>query len=416
MIVARALCQDRSEDLDLAFARLGLPRPAREYLLEKLPHSQVLLTGLTKVEGRFLRALAEASSAPGREEFPAYVAGDQAKRPGTALLSGRRDQLERAREAAAKEPELRALADALQRVLVVPTQRVLRVGEKVFELGRRTLLMGVVNVTPDSFSDGGKFLEADQAITQGEALVRAGADLLDVGGESSRPGAAPVSPDEELRRVLPVVRRLRESTGVPISIDTTKAAVAEEALAAGASLVNDISGLNADPGVLGVVSRARAKAALCVMHMQGTPQTMQAAPRYQDVVEEVLAFLHGAAGRAVEAGLSPEQVLVDPGIGFGKTAGHNLALLRRLGDLRQLGYPVLVGTSRKSFLGALSGGKPAAERLWATLGSLAAVAALGGADVVRVHDVAEARDALAVADAVRQAAEAGDAFGTPARV
>jgi len=413
MIVARSICQDRPEDLDLAFARLGLPRPAREYLFEKLPHAQVLLTGLTRVEGRFLRALAESSSAPGREEFPAYVAGDQAKRPGTALLSGRRDQLERVREAASKEPELRELAAALGRLLAVPGERVLRAGDKVFELGKRTLIMGVVNVTPDSFSDGGKFLEADQAVAQGEALARAGADLLDVGGESSRPGAAPVGPEEELRRVLPVVKRLRASTGVPISIDTTKAAVAGEALAAGATLVNDISGLSADPGILAVV--AKSKAALCVMHMQGTPQTMQAAPRYQDVVEEVLAFLHGAAGRAVEAGLSPERVLVDPGIGFGKTAGHNLALLRRLGDFRQLGHPVLVGTSRKSFLGALSGGKPAAERLWATLGSLAAVAALGGADVVRVHDAAEARDALAVADAVRLAAEAGDAFGTPAR-
>ena len=413
MIVARSICQDRPEDLDLAFARLGLPRPAREYLFEKIPHAQVLLTGLTRVEGRFLRALSELSSAPGREEFPAYVAGDQAKRPGTALLSGRRDQLERAREAAAKEPELRELEAALGRVLAVPGERVLRAGGKVFALGQRTLVMGVVNVTPDSFSDGGKFLDADQAVAQGEALARAGADLLDVGGESSRPGAAPVGPGEELRRVLPVVKRLRASTSAPISIDTTKAAVAEEALAAGASLVNDISGLSADPGLLAVV--AKAKAALCVMHMQGTPQTMQAAPRYQDVVEEVLAFLHGAAGRAVAAGLSPDQVLVDPGIGFGKTAGHNLALLRRLADLRQLGHPVLVGTSRKSFLGTLGGGKPAAERLWATLGSVAAVAALGGADVVRVHDAAEARDALAVADAIRQATEAGDAFGTPPR-
>jgi dihydropteroate synthase len=322
--------------------------------------------------------------------------------------------LERAREAAAKEPELKELEAALRRLLAVPVERVLRVGEKVFPLGGRTLVMGVVNVTPDSFSDGGKFFEADQAVAQGEALARAGADLLDVGGESSRPGAPPVGPGEELRRILPVVRRLRESTGLPISIDTTKAAVAEEALGAGASLVNDISGLSADPALLDVVAKAP-RAALCVMHMQGTPQTMQAAPRYQDVMEEVLAFLHGAAGRAVKAGLAPEQILVDPGIGFGKTAGHNLVLLRRLGDLRQLGYPVLVGTSLKSFLGALSGGKPAAERLWATLGSVAAVAALGGADVVRVHDAAEARDALAVADAIRQASEAGDAFGTPAK-
>src|SRR5439155_11491458 len=204
--------------------------------------------------------------------------------------------------------------------------------------------------------------------------------------------AAPVGPEEELRRVLPVVRQLRRSTGLPISIDTTKAAVAEEAVASGASLVNDISGLTRDPGLLPAV--ARTGASLCVMHMQGTPQTMQAAPRYQDVVEEVLAFLHGASARAQAAGIPADRILVDPGIGFGKTAGHNLALLRRLHDLRHLGHPVLVGTILKSFLVTLTGGKPAAERLWATLGSVAAVAALGGADVVRVHDAAEARDAL----------------------
>ncbi|HVE81567.1 MAG TPA: dihydropteroate synthase, partial [Myxococcales bacterium] len=233
------------------------------------------------------------------------------------------------------------------------------------------------------------------------------ADLLDVGGESTRPGAAPVPPEEELRRVIPVVRALRQSTGLPISIDTTKAEVAGEALAAGASMVNDVSGLRFDDRL--AAAAAKAGAALCVMHMQGTPRTMQEAPAYQDVVAEVLELLHGAAARARAAGVPPESILVDPGIGFGKTLGHNLLLLRRLGDLRQLGYPVLVGTSRKSFLGALTGGKPAGERLWATLGSVAAVAALGAADVVRVHDAGEAKDALAVADAIRGATESGQA-------
>src|SRR3954469_15786558 len=173
MIVARSLCQDRLEDLDLAFARLGLPRPAREYLFEKIPHAQVLLTGLGKPEGRFLRGLAESNAAPGREEFPLYVAGDQARRPGTALLCGRRDQLERVREAAAREPELGELAIALQRVLAVHERPVLRLGDRELLLGGRTLVMGVVNVTPDSFSDGGRFLDPDQAVAHGEALARA---------------------------------------------------------------------------------------------------------------------------------------------------------------------------------------------------------------------------------------------------
>jgi len=413
MIVARALCQDRPEDLDLAFSRLGLPRAAREYLLEKMPHSQVLLTGLTRTEGRFLRGLADAPAAPGREEFPAYVPGDVERRPGTALLCGRRDQLERVRQEAARETELLELADALQRLLSAPERRVLRLHDKELPLGQRTLVMGVVNVTPDSFWDGGNYAEAEAAIAHGQALAQAGADILDVGGESSRPGAHPVDAKEELRRVIPVVQELRRSTGLPISIDTTKSAVAGEALASGASMVNDISGLRFDPALASLA--ARAGAALCLMHMQGTPHTMQAAPRYQDVVEEVLAFLKDASARAQWEGVPAEHILVDPGIGFGKTAGHNLVLLRRLHDLRQLGHPILVGTSRKSFLGALTGGKPPAERLWATLGSVAAVAALGAADVVRVHDAGEVRDALAAADAIRQANEAGDAFGTQAK-
>ncbi|MBM4381599.1 MAG: dihydropteroate synthase [Deltaproteobacteria bacterium] len=268
--------------------------------------------------------------------------------------------------------------------------------------------MGVVNVTPDSFSDGGRFLQEDAAVAHGEQLAAAGADILDVGGESTRPGAARVSVEEELRRVVPVIRRL-SAAGALVSVDTSRHEVARAALEAGAVMVNDVSGFRWDPQLPSVV--AEANAACCLMHVKGTPDTMQRAPAYADVVEEVTAALAGSLSRAEAAGIPRGRLLVDPGIGFGKTAGLNLLLLRRLGDLRVLGCGVLVGTSRKGFLGKLCGDKPAGERLWATLGSIAAVAARGDADVVRVHDVAEARDALAVADAIRGALDGGDLYG-----
>lgn len=267
-----------------------------------------------------------------------------------------------------------------------------------FELGQRTWLMGVVNVTPDSFSDGGKFFDERAAISHGVALAKAGAHLLDVGGESTRPGAEAISAEEELRRVVGVIQALkRECPASPVSIDTSKAQVARAAVRAGASMINDVTAL-ADPQMAAVA--AETGAALCLMHMQGTPRTMQQAPAYGDVVTEVKAFLRAAAERAKAAGVEPARIVVDPGIGFGKTPDHNLTLLRRLNELRSLGYPVLVGTSRKAFLGLVTG-KPAGERAVATAATVAIVAAMGSADIVRVHDVAEAKDAAAVGDAVR---------------
>ncbi len=406
MIRARPVRIDRPADLEPAFLRMGLPTPAREYLLEKLPALHVLLTGLGREQGRFLAGLFAASDAPGREEFPSWVAGDQRTRPGTGLLSGRKDQFERVVAAAKAQPELAELAGALARVLeasLPPASLVL--GGRTFAFGARTYVMGVVNVTPDSFSDGGRYFGTEAAVAHGLRLAEVGADMLDVGGETTRPGSPPVSAEEELARILPVIEGLRARSDVPISVDTTKAAVAREALKAGAALINDISGFHFDAELPRVV--AEAGAACCLMHIQGTPETMQKEPHYEDVVDEVLAFLEESVAMAVAAGVPRERILVDPGIGFGKTLGHNLFLLRRLGELRVLGLPVLVGTSRKSFLGRLVGGKPADERLAATLGSVAVMAAAGDADFVRVHDVAEARDALAVADAVRAAREGG---------
>ncbi|MCR4391458.1 MAG: dihydropteroate synthase [Candidatus Acetothermia bacterium] len=266
-----------------------------------------------------------------------------------------------------------------------------------WDLEGRVLVVGVVNVTPDSFSDGGRFFDPDAAAAHALRLAKEGADLVDIGGESSRPGAEPVPAEEELRRVLPVIERLRGRLGVPMSVDTTKAAVAEAALRAGAQVVNDISALRADPGMARVVAGHGAPVVL--MHMQGTPRTMQLAPHYQDVVREVRSFLAERIEVAAAAGIDRDLVAVDPGIGFGKTVEHNLDLLRRLDELGELGRPILVGPSRKSFLGAVLG-LPVAERLEATLAACA-VAVARGADMVRVHDVAPVRRAVDLAVRLR---------------
>jgi dihydropteroate synthase len=261
---------------------------------------------------------------------------------------------------------------------------------------RAPLIMGVVNVTPDSFSDGGLFLDADVAVEHGLRLVDEGADILDVGGESTRPGAEPVNEDEERRRVLPVVERLALGGGARISIDTTKLAVARAALEVGATLVNDVSAFRFDPGMAALVAETRA--GCCLMHMLGEPRTMQSDPRYDDVVSDVKAFLEERLAFAVSEGIDQERVWLDPGIGFGKTVDHNLELLRRLDEIVAIGRPVVVGTSRKSFLGKLVGGRDEGERLPGTIATNV-LALERGASVFRVHDVAQNADALAVAAA-----------------
>jgi dihydropteroate synthase len=266
------------------------------------------------------------------------------------------------------------------------------------------LVMGVINVTPDSFSDGGRFLDADAAVAYGLALAEAGAAFIDVGGESTRPGAAPVALEEELRRVIPVIERLRAASAVVISIDTSKPEVMRAAALAGAGLVNDVRALR-EPGAL---EAARASGcAVCLMHMQGEPRTMQLAPTYTDVVSEVGAFLAARAGVCREAGFGADQLLIDPGFGFGKTLEHNLTLLRRLEELTVIGPAVLVGLSRKSMVGKLTG-RPEAERQSGSV-VLAVIAALAGARVVRAHDVAATVEALRLVAAVRDvpAARAG---------
>jgi dihydropteroate synthase len=256
-------------------------------------------------------------------------------------------------------------------------------------------IMGVVNVTPDSFSDGGLFLEAGAAVAHGRALLAEGADVLDVGGESTRPGAAPVRADEEVRRTEPVVRELA-SGGATVSIDTSKVRVAEAALDAGAVIVNDVTALVAEPELVDLCAARRCGVVL--MHMQGTPRTMQANPVYGDVVEDVKAFLAERVEFAVARGVAEERIWVDPGIGFGKTLEHNLELLRRLGELGSLGRPILIGTSRKSFIAKITG-RDVGERLGGTVASNV-LALAAGAEIFRVHDVAPVREALLVAEAI----------------
>lgn len=264
-------------------------------------------------------------------------------------------------------------------------------------VARRTVLMGIVNVTPDSFSDGGRYLDSEKAIAHGIRLAQEGADIIDVGGESTRPGARPLSAQEEVGRVLPVIRGLSRAVSIPISVDTYKEDVARAALDEGADIVNDISALRFDPGMAPLI--AAEKVPVVLMHMQGTPQTMQQRPYYQNVVEEVKEFLSGRIRFALGAGVGVERIIIDPGIGFGKELDHNLALLRGLPALASLGRPILVGPSRKTFIGKLLDVGPE-ERL---AGSLAAsvAAVLAGANMIRTHDVKETLRAIRIADALR---------------
>jgi dihydropteroate synthase len=303
------------------------------------------------------------------------------------------------------------------------TARQWKIGEQIVDLAEHGMIMGVLNVTPDSFSDGGEFFDVDAAVAHGVKMAEQGAGIIDVGGESTRPGAKPVSTDEELRRVIPVIENLSQSFqrsrddphlnplpegeadasargegAVLISIDTSKAEVAEAALKAGASIVNDVTGGRGDPEMLPLI--AKSKAAFVIVHMQGTPQTMQIEPRYNDVVAEVADFFLQQYGRVLECGIDPMGVAFDPGIGFGKTLAHNLELLRNLERLRVYNHPLIVGVSRKAFLGKLAGSAEISDRIAPTV-ALTALLRMRGADVLRVHDVKENVAALRVAEAFR---------------
>jgi len=278
-----------------------------------------------------------------------------------------------------------------------------KLGKRTLVLGERTLVMGVLNVTPDSFSDGGKFFRAEDAMKAALAIQKAGADILDIGAESTRPGSAGISAAEESRRLLPVLQALRGRLKIPISVDTQKSSVTEMALGAGAEIVNDISGLKNDPRIAEVA--ARLGAPLILMHMRGTPRTMQKGPFAKDVMRDVVGGLKRSAAIAMRAGVAKSRIILDPGIGFGKSFLQNYELLARLRELAKLGYPLLVGTSRKGFLGATLArngkSRPPNERIWGTSATVAA-SILNGAHIVRVHDVEEMVQVARVTDGMLQ--------------
>ncbi|AFZ18002.1 dihydropteroate synthase [Allocoleopsis franciscana] len=266
-----------------------------------------------------------------------------------------------------------------------------------FQWGERTYLMGVLNVTPDSFSDGGEFYAPVAALAQAQRLVEAGADLIDIGGQSTRPGAEQVSVEEELHRVLSVVQSVRSQLSVPISVDTTRAVVAQRAVEAGADMVNDISGGTFDPDMLSTV--AQLGVPIVLMHIRGTPQTMQQLTDYQDLIGDIYGFLEGQLAAAERAGIERSRLIIDPGIGFAKTLEQNLEILRQLPAFRALGVPILVGVSRKSFIGRLINQPDPKGRVWGTAAACCGAIA-GTADILRVHDVLEMRDVCRVADAI----------------
>jgi len=281
-------------------------------------------------------------------------------------------------------------------------ERIWRIGGRVFDVSKHGLIMGVLNVTPDSFSDGGEFFTRDKAIERALVLARQGAHIIDVGGESTRPGSEAVVVEEELRRVIPVIEKLRAKVDVPLSIDTSKAQVARAAIEAGASIVNDITGGRGDERMLPLI--AQTKSALIIMHMQGSPKTMQVQPRYTDVIEEISDFFRQQYTRAIGLNIDPMAIAFDPGIGFGKTFEHNLELLVRLERLRAHDRPLVVGVSRKSFLGKLIGSPEIRDRLVPGV-ALTSLLRPRGADVFRVHDVKENVYALRVTEAILQRAK-----------
>jgi dihydropteroate synthase len=320
-----------------------------------------------------------------------------------AILIGTQKQFEKLTSKLEQYPALQSLGHSLKETLknISKTHYTIRCRKRTFKLGKQTLLMGVLNVTPDSFSDGGLFLDREKAIAQGLKMVEEGADLIDIGGESTKPGSKPLGLEEELRRVIPVIEALVKEVDVPISIDTYKSTVAKKAIEAGAKMINDISGLNFDPDLAQVA--AKEDVPLVLMHIRGTPETMQKDVHYESLFSEILQYLRESIQRAESAGLDPGQIIIDPGIGFGKTLEDNLLIIKNLQEFRILGKPILLGTSRKTFIGKILHAE-VTERLEGTLSSIA-IGVLNGAHIIRCHDVLQAKRVIAVADAIRLAGE-----------
>ncbi len=385
--------------------RVGAQEPGREIMQSKGAFFPVRLEGLSCVAANALKQemLARGGDCAVHRDC-ATLERDET----TALLTGTRAQydslLAKLQEQSWGLPDVaRQVQGLLWNLDVEP--KPWKVGQYTLPLGKRTFIMGVINMTTDSFSGDALGDDVEAAVAQARRMAAEGADILDVGGESTRPGSEPVPWEEEIRRVVPLIKRLVAADGValPISVDTRRASVAEAALDAGAHIINDITGLRDDPEIAEVV--AKRDAGLVLMHIQGTPGTMQQHPHYDDLLGEVINYLRKGIDQAASAGVKKERIIVDPGIGFGKTTAHNLELIRRLGELRSLGCCILIGTSRKGFIGKIlaetRGGEapPPAERVTGT-GATLAISIANGANIVRVHDVAQAVEVCRVADAV----------------
>jgi dihydropteroate synthase len=318
-----------------------------------------------------------------------------------ALLMGTQKHFEKLILKLEQYPDLHPLGQSIKETLknISKTHYSLRCRKRTLTLGKKTLLMGVLNVTPDSFSDGGLFFDKEKAISHGLKMVEEGADMIDIGGESTRPGSKPLELQEELRRVIPVIESLAKKLDVPISIDTYKSTVAQRAIEAGAEIINDISGLHFDPSLAKVA--AKEDTPLVLMHIRGTPETMQKNIHYDSLFSEILQYLKESIQRAESAGLDPRQIIIDPGVGFGKTVEDNLLIIKNLYEFRILGKPILLGTSRKTFIGKILNTE-VGDRLEGTLSSIA-IGVLNGAHIIRSHDVSQAKKAIAVADAIRLA-------------
>jgi len=353
-----------------------------------------------ELDPRGANILKQEMLAVGGEAAISYEAMSDWEKPTDVLITGTERQLEIAVLKLKNQPfGLKKLGSDLEdaiSVLNTTEPRKVDLGTKTLEAGGRTLVMGILNVTPDSFSDGGKFADPDEAIEFAKIMVEQGADIIDVGGESTRPGAESIGLEEEEKRVLPVIEGL-SGFGIPISIDTRKPEVARKALEAGASMVNLVGGLR-DDEMIEVVANANVPVVL--MHMQGEPDDMQNSPEYDNVMDDIIAELDDQINQAVEGGIDKTNIIVDPGIGFGKTVEHNLEIIRRLGEMKILDAPILIGTSRKSFIGKLTG-MDADDRLEGSLASTV-LAAANGADIVRVHEVRETKKALAISDAINK--------------
>jgi dihydropteroate synthase len=384
----------------------GASEPGIERMMTKGELLAVVLENITRRQANLLKQ--EMLAAGGDVAVSQGVCSEQVNEA-PAVLVGTRRQFTALLSRLAEEPfDLPAIGGEIRLALDSSGRRrfEIRLGPRRLTVGPKVALVGVVNVTPDSFSDGGRFRSPDEAVAHGLRLADEGADILDVGGESTRPGSEPVPEELELRRVLPVVEALAQKSPAAISIDTRRAGVARQAISAGACFVNDVTGLRGDRDMPQVV--AETGAGVAIMHMLGEPKTMQVSPAYDNLMADICRYLRQGIALAREAGVHEDAIIIDPGIGFGKNLAHNVGILARLGQLRSLGRPILVGPSRKRFIGELTGVQKPAERLFGTAAACAAAVA-AGALLLRVHDVPQMRQAVAVAAAVA----AGAAEGVP---